>query len=87
MLLHFESYLELVCKILIVTRVCVLNFQVRLNEAVEAAALFEPHVVLTVDSKGFSFRFLKQLRGIATNEPTLLENLLCICYLENAICS
>lgn len=38
-------------------------FQERLNEAVKAASLFEPHVVLTVDSKGFSFRFLKQLRG------------------------
>lgn len=43
------------------------NFQVKLNETVKAAALFEPHVVLTIDSKGFSFRFLKQLRGTTTN--------------------
>ncbi|KAJ1427957.1 Glycosyl transferase, family 19 [Sesbania bispinosa] len=40
------------------------RIRVRLNETVEAAALFEPHVVLTVDSKGFSFRFLKQLRDM-----------------------
>lgn len=58
----------------------------RLNETVEAAALFNPHVVVTVDSKGFSFRFLKQLRGTATNnEPAMLEKLLHICYLRYAI--
>ncbi|KAL2347624.1 hypothetical protein Fmac_001624 [Flemingia macrophylla] len=39
------------------------RIKVRLKETVEAAALFEPHVVLTVDSKGFSFRFLKHLRA------------------------
>ncbi|KAK2352868.1 putative lipid-A-disaccharide synthase, mitochondrial [Trifolium repens] len=39
------------------------RIKVRLNEAVEAATLFEPHVVVTVDSKGFSFRFLKRLRA------------------------
>ncbi|KAL1339311.1 hypothetical protein AAHE18_U026700 [Arachis hypogaea] len=39
------------------------RIRVRLKETVEAAASFEPHVVLTVDSKGFSFRFLKQLRA------------------------
>lgn len=38
-------------------------YQVKLKETVEAAAKFDPHVVLTVDSKGFSFRFLKKLRG------------------------
>ncbi|KAL6552647.1 hypothetical protein OROHE_008011 [Orobanche hederae] len=38
-------------------------FRVRLNELVESALSFRPHVVLTVDSKGFSFRFLKQLRA------------------------
>ncbi|WVZ02521.1 hypothetical protein V8G54_023327 [Vigna mungo] len=37
--------------------------KLKLKETVEAAVLFEPHVVLTVDSKGFSFRFLKQLRA------------------------
>ncbi|KAE9611114.1 putative lipid-A-disaccharide synthase [Lupinus albus] len=40
------------------------RFRVKLKETVEAAAIFEPHVVVTVDSKGFSFRFLKQLRAI-----------------------
>lgn len=39
------------------------NFQVRLKETIEGAILFRPHVVVTVDSKGFSFRLLKQLRG------------------------
>ncbi|XP_057457915.1 probable lipid-A-disaccharide synthase, mitochondrial isoform X2 [Lotus japonicus] len=39
------------------------RIRVRLNETLEAAALFNPHVVVTVDSKGFSFRFLKQLRA------------------------
>ncbi|XP_004510363.1 probable lipid-A-disaccharide synthase, mitochondrial [Cicer arietinum] len=39
------------------------TIKARLNETVKAASLFEPHVVLTVDSKGFSFRFLKQLRA------------------------
>ncbi|KAI9108100.1 hypothetical protein K1719_020973 [Acacia pycnantha] len=39
------------------------TIRVKLKETVEAAAKFDPHVVLTVDSKGFSFRFLKQLRA------------------------
>ncbi|XP_007049211.2 PREDICTED: probable lipid-A-disaccharide synthase, mitochondrial isoform X2 [Theobroma cacao] len=39
------------------------NFRVKLKETVEAAFMFHPHVVVTVDSKGFSFRLLKQLRG------------------------
>ncbi|KAA3459198.1 putative lipid-A-disaccharide synthase, mitochondrial [Gossypium australe] len=37
--------------------------QVKLKETVEAALQFQPHVVVTVDSKGFSFRLLKQLRA------------------------
>lgn len=40
-----------------------LKCQVRLKETIEAALLFRPHAVVTVDSKGFSFRLLKQLRG------------------------
>ncbi|KAJ4833385.1 hypothetical protein Tsubulata_032961 [Turnera subulata] len=40
-----------------------IKFRVRLKESIEAAILFRPHVVVTVDSKGFSFRFLKQLRA------------------------
>lgn len=43
------------------------KFRVRLNETVESALTFQPHVVLTVDSKGFSFRFLKHLRGTWEN--------------------
>ncbi|XP_052207435.1 probable lipid-A-disaccharide synthase, mitochondrial isoform X3 [Diospyros lotus] len=39
------------------------KFRVRLKETTEAALLFRPHVVVTVDSKGFSFRLLKQLRA------------------------
>lgn len=39
------------------------KFRMRLKETIEAAFLFQPHVVLTIDSKGFSFRFLKQLRA------------------------
>lgn len=35
----------------------------KLKETIVAAAMFKPHVVVTVDSKGFSFRLLKQLRG------------------------
>ncbi|KAI5565669.1 hypothetical protein BDE02_14G137500 [Populus trichocarpa] len=39
------------------------KFRVRLKETIEGAILFQPHVVVTVDSKGFSFRLLKQLRA------------------------
>ncbi|KAL6975655.1 lipid-A-disaccharide synthase [Sarracenia purpurea var. burkii] len=39
------------------------KFRVKLKETTEAALLFKPHVVVTVDSKGFSFRLLKQLRA------------------------
>ncbi|XP_022728363.1 probable lipid-A-disaccharide synthase, mitochondrial isoform X3 [Durio zibethinus] len=39
------------------------NFRVKLKETVEAAFQFQPHAVVTVDSKGFSFRLLKQLRA------------------------
>ncbi|KAK3022006.1 hypothetical protein RJ639_045167 [Escallonia herrerae] len=39
------------------------KFRVRLKQTFEAAVLFRPHVVVTVDAKGFSFRLLKQLRS------------------------
>ncbi|EPS66865.1 hypothetical protein M569_07910, partial [Genlisea aurea] len=39
------------------------SFRMKLKETVESALIFRPHLVLTVDSKGFSFRFLKQLRA------------------------
>ncbi|RZC46159.1 hypothetical protein C5167_039107 [Papaver somniferum] len=35
----------------------------RLKDATDAAVSFHPHVVVTVDSKGFSFRLLKQLHA------------------------
>ncbi|XP_062152483.1 probable lipid-A-disaccharide synthase, mitochondrial [Alnus glutinosa] len=39
------------------------KIRLKLKETIEAAILFQPHVVVTVDSKGFSFRLLKQLRA------------------------
>ncbi|KAJ9176840.1 hypothetical protein P3X46_012112 [Hevea brasiliensis] len=39
------------------------KIRAKLKETIEAALLFQPHVVVTVDSKGFSFRLLKQLRA------------------------
>ncbi|KAL0898922.1 hypothetical protein Bca101_082883 [Brassica carinata] len=39
------------------------KFRLKLKEAIDAAAMFKPHVVVTVDSKGFSFRLLKELRA------------------------
>ncbi|CAN6804566.1 unnamed protein product [Brassica oleracea] len=39
------------------------KFRVKLKETIDAAAIFKPHVVVTVDSKGFSFRLLKLLRA------------------------
>ncbi|KAI4363773.1 hypothetical protein MLD38_019948 [Melastoma candidum] len=40
-----------------------LEWQGKLKETEEAAVQFVPHVVVTIDSKGFSFRLIKQLRG------------------------
>lgn len=37
--------------------------QRRLRQTVSAAIKFEPHVVVTVDAKGFSFRVLRSLTG------------------------
>ncbi|XP_020089729.1 probable lipid-A-disaccharide synthase, mitochondrial isoform X2 [Ananas comosus] len=39
------------------------NIRIKLKDTTESAILFQPHVVVTVDSKGFSFRFLKLLQG------------------------
>ncbi|CAH8326866.1 unnamed protein product [Eruca vesicaria subsp. sativa] len=39
------------------------KFRAKLKETIDAAAMFKPHVVVTVDSKGFSFRLLKELRA------------------------
>ncbi|URE22235.1 Lipid-A-disaccharide [Musa troglodytarum] len=40
------------------------TFRKRLKETTEAAFLFRPHAVVTVDSKGFSFRLLKRLKAV-----------------------
>ncbi|CAN1124285.1 Probable lipid-A-disaccharide synthase, mitochondrial, partial [Linum perenne] len=47
------------------------KFRIRLRETVDAAVLFRPHCVVTVDSKGFSFRFLKQLRGSGSSKSAV----------------
>ncbi|KAH9313644.1 hypothetical protein KI387_022271, partial [Taxus chinensis] len=39
------------------------KFWVRLKQATQSALDFGPHVIVTVDSKGFSFRFLKYIRA------------------------
>ncbi|KAJ0801431.1 putative lipid-A-disaccharide synthase [Helianthus annuus] len=39
------------------------KLRVRLKETVDAAISFRPHVVVTIDSKGFSFRLLKLLKA------------------------
>ncbi|XP_015080749.1 probable lipid-A-disaccharide synthase, mitochondrial [Solanum pennellii] len=44
------------------------QFRVRLKQTIEAALSFKPHVVLTVDAKGFSFRFLKHLRATCVQQ-------------------
>ncbi|KAJ4894589.1 putative lipid-A-disaccharide synthase [Raphanus sativus] len=46
------------------------KFRVNLKETIDAASKFKPHVVVTVDSKGFSFRLLKELR-VRYNEQHL----------------
>ncbi|XP_047322885.1 probable lipid-A-disaccharide synthase, mitochondrial isoform X1 [Impatiens glandulifera] len=38
------------------------KFRVKLEETAEAALSFNPHVIVTVDAKGFSFRLLKKIR-------------------------
>nr|GMD38491.1 probable lipid-A-disaccharide synthase, mitochondrial isoform X1 [Ipomoea batatas] len=47
------------------------QFRVKLKQAVQAALGFQPHAVVTVDSKGFSFRFLKHLRARYRKQGTL----------------
>uniref|UniRef100_A0A0D9V5Q7 lipid-A-disaccharide synthase n=1 Tax=Leersia perrieri TaxID=77586 RepID=A0A0D9V5Q7_9ORYZ len=38
------------------------NIKRKIEDTADAAILFQPHAVVTVDSKGFSFRLLKQLK-------------------------
>lgn len=40
----------------------ILVLQRKIEDTADAAVLFQPHAVVTVDSKGFSFRLLKQLK-------------------------
>ncbi|XP_077222313.1 putative lipid-A-disaccharide synthase, mitochondrial isoform X2 [Tasmannia lanceolata] len=47
------------------------KIRMKLKEAIEAALLFQPHVVVTIDSKGFSFRFLKQLRARCSQQGVI----------------
>lgn len=42
--------------------------QRKIENTVDAAMLFQPHAVVTVDSKGFSFRLLKELKCRGINE-------------------
>ncbi|KAF7145636.1 hypothetical protein RHSIM_Rhsim04G0049100 [Rhododendron simsii] len=63
--------------------------QGKLKETAQAALLFRPHVVVTVDSKGFSFRLLKQLRGGEARLKGLSEfvdHVLCILPFEAEVC-
>eukprot|EP01018_Ginkgo_biloba_P037536 Gb_23138 [translate_table: standard] len=47
------------------------TFKKRLQETTEAALDFQPHVVVTVDSKGFSFRLLKRLHARCSQKGLL----------------
>ncbi|KAG6472036.1 hypothetical protein ZIOFF_069491 [Zingiber officinale] len=65
------------------------TFRKKLKETTEAALLFRPHVVITVDSKGFSFRLLKQLKGGEARLQNLckfVDHMLCIIPFEEEIC-
>ncbi|KAI0512379.1 hypothetical protein KFK09_013018 [Dendrobium nobile] len=44
------------------------KIRIKLKETIEAAVSFQPHVVVTIDSKGFSFRLLKHLKVRHTKE-------------------
>ncbi|KAG0485922.1 hypothetical protein HPP92_010001 [Vanilla planifolia] len=44
------------------------KIRMRLKMTLKAAILFKPHVVVTVDSKGFSFRLLKRLQARLAKE-------------------
>lgn len=47
--------------------------QRKIENTVDAAMLFQPHAVVTVDSKGFSFRFLKKLKCRGIDESISLD--------------
>lgn len=51
-----------VCMMHLTLTIVTLILQRKIENTVDAAVLFQPHAVVTVDSKGFSFRLLKQLK-------------------------
>ncbi|KAK8967351.1 hypothetical protein KSP40_PGU015057 [Platanthera guangdongensis] len=53
------------------------RIRIQLNETIEAAVLFQAHVVVTVDSKGFSFRLLKFLKARYTEDE---DSPICVHY-------
>ncbi|KAJ8749309.1 hypothetical protein K2173_018792 [Erythroxylum novogranatense] len=59
------------------------NFRVKLKKSIEDVLCFQPHVVVTVDSKGFSFRLLKQLRG-NVNRPLSITISACISLMHKS---
>jgi lipid A disaccharide synthetase len=42
--------------------ILILVLQRKIVDTVDAAILFRPHAIVTIDSKGFSFRLLQQLK-------------------------
>ncbi|KAI3992576.1 hypothetical protein MKX01_020868 [Papaver californicum] len=68
----------------------------RLKDATDAAVSFHPHVVVTVDSKGFSFHLLKQLQGklhhsglgkvVKQGLTEFVDHVLCILPFEEEVC-
>jgi lipid A disaccharide synthetase len=50
-----------------------LILQRKIEDTANAVMLFQPHVVVTVDSKGFSFRLLKQLKCKGVNGSISLD--------------
>ncbi|KAF8008174.1 hypothetical protein BT93_K1992 [Corymbia citriodora subsp. variegata] len=65
------------------------KIRVKLKETMDAALLFQPHVVVTVDSKGFSFRLLKLLRGGEArlkNLAKFVDHIFCILPNEAEVC-
>jgi lipid-A-disaccharide synthase len=47
--------------------------QRKIEDSANAAMLFQPHAVVTIDSKGFSFRLLKQLKCKGVNGSISLD--------------
>jgi len=50
-----------------------LILQRKIEDTANAAMLFQPHAVVTVDSKGFCFRLLKQLKCKGVNGSISLD--------------